>query len=146
MDDPVKDTVARAEAHERDVQAQIAAAYALDPLGREEEASRYYDRAWKLGVPEAQLNEFLVGYGSTLRNVGRLAESEDILRRAILERRSVPAAQVFLALTLLSKGDASGALAEAFEAALAAGGDEPSLRRYTRAIRFYQDELRGTQR
>lgn len=64
-----------------------AAAYALDRLGDEHAAIRHYDAAWALGPASfaTPLDErrFLVGYGSTLRNVGRADDAVALLADAV---------------------------------------------------------------
>src|SRR6185369_15876409 len=75
----------QALARPRDVAAQVTAAYACDHDGQSAEAVGFYDAAWRLGVPSALRSEFLIAYGSTLKNVGRLTESETILRQAMTE-------------------------------------------------------------
>ncbi|MFY0534393.1 tetratricopeptide repeat protein [Nannocystis pusilla] len=74
-----------------DIGELVRQAYALDTAGREREAIAFYDRAWALGGPADDRVAFLIGYGSTLRNVGRLDESLDILRGAHAERPGDPA-------------------------------------------------------
>ena len=61
----------RADANPSDVELQIAAAWANDSYGSETDAMPYYDAAWALGIPTDKRKQFMVGYGSTLRNLGR---------------------------------------------------------------------------
>jgi predicted Zn-dependent protease len=130
----------RAAEQPDDVEARVAAAYALDRAGREEEAARHYDAAWALGVPERLRRRFLVGYGSTLRNVGRLEESVALLGDASVADPGYPAYKVFLALALFSSGERTAAVATLLEAVLdvAAGA---SLDGYEEAVAAYQREL-----
>jgi tetratricopeptide (TPR) repeat protein len=123
-----------------EVLAVIEQAYALDREGHEHEAVRHYDRAWALGVPEPMRRRFVVGYGSTLRNVGRLEEAVALLGGAIADDPGYPAYQVFLGLALHSSGEHAAAAAALLEAILevAAGAD---LDGYQRAIAEYQREL-----
>ena len=64
------------------VRARIAAAFAADRIGDERAAIVHYDAAWALGVPEDVRRRFLVGYGSTLRNVGRADDAVALLSEA----------------------------------------------------------------
>jgi tetratricopeptide (TPR) repeat protein len=89
----------------------IAAAYACDRDGREREAIRYYDEAYRLGVPAGQRKRFLVGYGSTLRNVGRVDDAVGVLARAVVDDPDYPPFAAFLALALLDAGHPKAALA-----------------------------------
>jgi tetratricopeptide (TPR) repeat protein len=138
--DDLDDILARASAHPDDVAARIAAAYGCDRVGREEEAVRHYDAAWGLGVPDPQRRRFLVGYGSTLRNVGRIEESLALLGEAVAADPGYAPLKVFLALALASAGEPAAALATALDALLEVAAGAP-LDGYERAIASYQAEL-----
>ncbi len=94
-----------------DVLAQIEAAYGHDRNNLEREAIRHYDEAHRLGVPEPLRRRFLVGYGSTLRNVGRLDDAVAVLAQAVADDPNYPAFDAFLSLALLSAGHPKAALA-----------------------------------
>jgi tetratricopeptide (TPR) repeat protein len=126
-----------------DIADLVRQAYAHDSEGREAEAVRFYDRAWQLGGPADDRGAFLLGYGSTLRNVGRLDESLAILRVALAERPDDPALRCFEALTLHSLGRHAEAMAGMLEVALALAAGSPSIARYARALAWYRDELRS---
>lgn len=134
---------ARAAAHPGDVEAQIEAAYTCDRWGTEEDAIVYYDRAWRLGVPEARRKRFLVGYGSTMRNVGRAEEAIVVLGEAIQQYPDYPALRAFLALALLSAGHAKEALATMLGVTLDVAG-EGAFDGYERALHYYYQELIAT--
>jgi tetratricopeptide (TPR) repeat protein len=133
---------ARADRNPGDVAAQIAAAYACDREGLEGDAVGYYDAAHALGVTE-QRERFLVGYGSTLRNVGRLDDSLAILDAAIAELPRYCALRLFRALTLHSLGRSAEAVASVIEIAIEIAMDAApeSLDGYDRALREYVAEL-----
>jgi tetratricopeptide (TPR) repeat protein len=132
----------RAEREPEDFQAQLEAAYACDRAGHEERAIGYYEAAYRLGFPEGfERAGFLLGFGSTLKNVGRLAESEAILRDALAGEVETDALGLFLALTLQAQGRHHEALAQALEVCLQ--HPSPSVARYSRALREYISELRG---
>lgn len=137
--DELDAAMAIADSNPGDVEAQIAAAYGNDRYGREEDAIKYYDAAWAIGVPGEVRCGFLVGYGSTLRNVGRLAESIAIHRAGITEYPEFAAHHAFLALALHAVGDYNGAMAEALGALVEAGA--ANLGGYDRALGEYRDEL-----
>src|SRR4051794_8477922 len=82
--------------HPDDVRVQIAAAYACDRLGLERDAIVHYERAWDLGVPAAERPGFLVGFGSTLRNVGRVDDAVARLAEATIEFPADAALRAFL--------------------------------------------------
>lgn len=132
---------ARAEAEPDNVQARIEAAYACDRFGTEAEAVTHYDAAWALGVPAGERRGFLVGYGSTLRNVGRASEAVAVLEAAVAEFPDFPPLKAFLALALLSKGRPNEALAAGLDALITAGPDATGG--YERALAYYRDELVG---
>ncbi len=123
-----------------EVDDEIAAAYARDREGDEAGAIRHYDRAWALGVPDAKRKQFLVGYGSTLRNVGRADEAVAILGEAVQAYPDYPALQAFLALALHAAGHPRAALAAMLGLVLdvAPAG---RLDGYERALGDYHREL-----
>jgi Flp pilus assembly protein TadD len=133
--------VAAARANPQDVRAVMAAAYACDRIGLEQEAIEYYERAWELGVPTAERPGFLVGFGSTLRNVGRAEEAVARLAEATAEFPDDASLRAFLALALHSAGHATLALATMLEAALAAAARPDGFGPYARALTSYQREL-----
>lgn len=122
-----------------DVSAQIEGAYASDSVGTEEDAIGYYDRAWELGVPAEIEKNFLVGYGSTLRNVGRTRESINLFDLAVERHPEFAPLFVFRALSLHADGQNDLAMSSACNAVLlaATGG----IDRYQRSITFYAGEL-----
>lgn len=126
-------------ANPEDVTAQIAAAYACDRNDDEPNAILYYDAAWDLGVPDQERRRFMVGYGSTLRNVGRHAESIAILCQAISESPGYAPNRAFLALSLHSAGDHAEGLATALTALIEAAPE--ALDGYDRALSEYRDLL-----
>lgn len=122
------------------VTAQIAAAYACDRVGDEEQALVYYRKGWALGVPEEHRFQFLIGFSSTLRNVGCAHESLEWLQLARAEQPNNAALAAFTALALHTVGETELALATMLEAALKTG-DGNGLAPYTRALTEYRDEL-----
>jgi len=122
--------------------AQLEAAFAHDRADREREAIRYYDAAYRLGVPAEDKRVFYVGFGSTLRNVGRADESVAVLAEAIAEDPGYAPFHAFLALALFSSGHPREALATMLGVALdvAKAG---AFDRYERALGEYHRELLG---
>jgi len=137
-EDYVAEARALAAAHPTAVSAQLEAAFACDRFGEETDAIAYYDAAAQLGVEGPDRKQFLVGYGSTLRNVGRIDESIAQLQAAIAELPEVAALPAFLALSLHRAGRPDEAMVAALDALLRANG---TLDGYERALRFYRDEL-----
>jgi hypothetical protein len=102
---------AHVAAHPSAVVAQIEAAYGHDRNNLERDAIRHYDEAYRLGVPAELKRRFLVGYGSTLRNVGRTDDAVAILGQAVADDPDYPAYAAFLALALLSAGHPKAGMA-----------------------------------
>ncbi len=114
-------------------------AWEHDSAGREAEAVVEYRAAFEAGVDDEDLPGALLGFGSTLRNVGELDESERVLRQAVTRFPEHAALRVFLAFTRWTSGDQRGAVQELIEALFRA--DAVGMARYERAIRGYADEL-----
>ncbi len=130
-------------AHPDDVEAQLEAAFALDRAGREHEAIRHHEHASILGVPAALMRPFAVGYGATLRNVGRADDAVGVLGQAIADDPLYAPYAAFLGLALLDAGHPRLAVATLLGCALeVARPDGPDgLAGYARALGAYQREL-----
>ncbi len=126
--------------HPGDVLAQIEAAYGNDRAGDEQTAIRHYEEAHRLGVPAALRRRFLVGFGSTLRNVGRAEDAVTVLAQAVDEDPHYPAFTAFLALALADAGHPRAALATLLGCALDAARDG-AFDGYERALAEYHHEL-----
>jgi len=120
--------------------AQIEAAYACDRFGAEHDAIRYYDAAWRLGVPPGERLHFVVGYGSTLRNVGRADEAVALLAEAASDHADYPPLRAFLSLALLSAGHPRAAVAALLGLVLDLAPAD-ALDGYQRALGAYYREL-----
>jgi predicted Zn-dependent protease len=123
-----------------DIHALLAAAYQHDRDGDEHAAIRYYDAAYRQGVPVSERRKFLVGYGSTLRNVGRADEAVAILAQAAADDPEYPAFAAFLALALADAGHPKAALATMLGCALDAARPG-AFDGYERALGEYHREL-----
>ncbi|HJQ73895.1 MAG TPA: tetratricopeptide repeat protein [Gaiellaceae bacterium] len=115
-------------------------AFEADSAGREEEALGHYRRAFEQGVPDEDLPGAMLGFGSTLRNVGSLDESVRVLSEAVERFPEHRAMRVFLAYSLFSAGRQGDAMRSLVEA-LYVGDPAPELERYRRAIEGYADDL-----
>jgi len=123
-------------------EAQIEAAYAHDRAGFERDAIRFYEAAHRLGVPASERRAFCVGFGSTLRNVGRADDAVAVLAQAIADDPDYPPFHAFLALALLAAGHAPAALAAMLGCALDVARPG-AFDRYERALAEYHRELLG---
>lgn len=129
--------VALARKFPDDVRAQIAAAYASDRNDCEQDAIFFYDHAIKMNIPDEERPGFFIGYGSTLRNVGRTQEAVEVLRKANRMFPSDASILAFLALAMHSAGRNTEAIAAMLEAALLASRDD-GFGVYERALKEYQ--------
>jgi tetratricopeptide (TPR) repeat protein len=132
-----RDLVAR---RPEEVGAQIEAAYAYDRAGEERIALGYYETAYRLGVPRDERRRFTVGYGSTLRNVGRADDAVAVLAQAVADDPDYPALTAFLALALVSAGHPRAAMAAMIGCALDVARPD-AFDGYDRALAEYQREL-----
>ena len=121
-----------------DPRAAFEAAGARDFAGDEADAEPLYRRALALGLAEPFRAQAVIQLASTLRNLGRADESVTLLRDELAEHPDhelAGAARAFLALALVSRGDAVAGASVAL-AALA-----PHLPQYGRAVERYAAEL-----
>ena len=124
--------------HVAEIQHQLA--WTLDLLGREAEALPAYEKAVALGLPPNELAGALLGLGSTLRLLGQLDRSAEVLQAG---RRQFPGNRefdVFLALTLHAQRRHGEALRLALDA-LCDTTEDPGLTAYQRSIRHAASQL-----
>ncbi|MCC9203461.1 tetratricopeptide repeat protein [Arthrobacter sp. zg-Y769] len=110
---------------------EVAGAY--DTAGEEETAAGFYEQALALGLEGDVLRRCYLQYGSTLRILGRSAESLAVFARA---RQAFPdsvSLGVFEALTLHAAGKVNAALA-AVLVLLAQNVSSEDLERYVPAV------------
>lgn len=115
-------------------------AWTCDVLGKEAEALPFYEKSVALGLPENELSGALLGLGSTLRQLGQLERSAEVLRSGQTQFPDNREFDIFLALTLHDLGQPSEALRISLEA-LCDTTDDPGLTAYQRAIRFHANKL-----
>ena len=130
-----------AERPEDDARALFERAGARDSAGIETEAEPLYRAALAAGLDEEHRPQAVIQLASTIRNLGRVDESLEMLR-AEYERGGPfkDAAAAFYALALVSRGDAVQG------AAIALTALAPHLPRYTRSVTGYASELTGPPR
>lgn len=115
-------------------------AWTCDVLGREAEALPFYEKAVALGLPPNELSGALLGLGSTLRNLGQLERSAEVLRSGRAQFPDNREFDVFLALTLHDLRQHSEATRLLLQV-IADTSEDPGLTAYQRAIRFYAGQL-----
>lgn len=139
---PAVDAIA-AERSEDDAAALFERASARDSVGLEADADVLYRRALAAGLDADRRARATIQLASTLRNLGRLDESEALLRAHLAlpdgQLALADEARAFLALTLADRGVAREAVGHAV-LALA-----PHLSRYNRSAANYAAELLGIQ-
>jgi len=116
--------------------AHYFAAWSRDAQELEADALIHYEKALKLGLSGEDLRGALLGAGSTYRNRGQLARSEETLRRGIQTYGEVSEFSAFLALTLYSGGRCREAISILLKL-LADTASDTHIRRYERALRYY---------
>jgi tetratricopeptide (TPR) repeat protein len=118
-------------------------AWTCDVLDRPAEALPYYEKAIALGLSPNELSGAQLGLGSTLRLLGQLPRSADVLRSGQLQFPDNPEFAIFLTLTLHAQGRQTEALQLALET-LCATTEDPGLTAYQRAIRQAAAKLSPT--
>lgn len=115
-------------------------AWTCDVLDRAAEALPYYEKAIALGLSPNELSGAQLGLGSTLRLLGQLQRSADVLRSGQLQFPDNPEFAIFLTLTLHAQGRQTEALQLALET-LCATTEDPGITAYQRAIRHAAAKL-----
>jgi tetratricopeptide (TPR) repeat protein len=121
-----------------DARGAFEAASVRDYLGLEALAEPLYRRALELGLERDRHPQAVIQLASTLRNLGRVDESIDLLSRRLAEHPAdewAGPASAFLALALATRGDARAAASVAL-IALA-----EYLPAYGNSLRSYAAEL-----
>jgi tetratricopeptide (TPR) repeat protein len=116
------------------VSEHLERAFELDSSGDEHGAVVEYERALEAGVPDDLLPKALLGYGSTLRNVGRIDDSVRVLEDAVGRFPDDQALPVFLSFSLWT----AGRYGKAFALLARRLGDGTG---YERSIGHYADAI-----
>lgn len=133
---------ARADAAPDDAQAWFDLAGAYDALDRESEAEAAYRKVRALGLERLRPEDrprWHVQMGSTLRLLGRLEESREVLAEGLQVYPDNAALAAFAALTELAAGEPAAAAKLLMQALLASA--DPSIAHYHRALAAYAAEL-----
>ncbi len=128
------------ERHPNVAEIHYQLAWTCDVLDHEAEALPHYEKAVALGLAPNDLAGALLGLGSTLRALGQLERSAEVLRSGQLQFPDNPEFAVFLALTLHAQGKHGEALRLTLET-LCATTEDPGLTAYQRAIRHIAAQL-----
>jgi hypothetical protein len=123
-----------------DARVALQTAWVHDSLGYEEEAVPHYRAALAGDLTDEEREGGMLGLGSTLRALGRDAESDEVLREAIERFPDFRAFRVFRAMTLYNLGRPRDAVRELIHVLLDSTSDA-SILRYRRALGEYADDL-----
>lgn len=125
--------------HVAEINYQLA--WTCDVLGREAEALPYYEKAIALGLPPNELSGALLGLGSTLRTLGQLQRSAEVLRSGRAQFPDNREFDAFLALTLHDLGQHAEAM-KLLLLLVADTTEDPGLTAYQRALRHAANRLK----
>jgi predicted Zn-dependent protease len=123
-----------------DAAIAVQAAWVHDTMGLEEEAAKHYAVAIAGALPEADLRGAYLGFASTLRTLGRDAESEEVFRKGIERFPTFRPLRVFHAMLAYNTGRPREAVQALVGVLLESTGDADILR-YRRALTGYAADL-----
>ena len=115
-------------------------AWTCDVLDRAAEAIPHYERALTLGLAPNDHAGALLGLGSTLRSIGQLTRSAEVLRSGQHLFPDHREFDVFLALTTHDLGQHAEAM-KLLLLALTDTTEDPGITTYQRALRFQANRL-----
>jgi tetratricopeptide (TPR) repeat protein len=122
--------------------AMFHRARALDFSGRADLALPFYEAAFDAGLDGDELRRAFTGRGSTLRNLGRMEESVEILGEGHWRFPDDVMIRCHLALAMHSAGRSAAALALMLDLAVERV-DDPDVTAGARALRNYAAALRN---
>jgi predicted Zn-dependent protease len=123
-----------------DPQIAVQTAWVHDSMGLEEEAAEHYEAALAGDLSEVEARGVYLGYGSTLRTLGRDEESDRVFREGIERFPDFPALRAFHAMTLYNLGRPREAV-ELLLGVILETADDGGIDRYRRALTAYADDL-----
>jgi hypothetical protein len=114
--------------------------WTCDVLGHAKDALPYYEKAIALGLPPNELSGALIGLGATLRTLGLLDRSVEILRSGQAQFPENREFDVFLAFTRHAQGHHTEAM-QLLINTLCDTTEDPGLTAYQREFRHAASEL-----
>ena len=126
-----------------DAQVNLQYAWIHDLLGLEREAIPFYERAVRSGLSGVDLQNALLGMGSTYRCLGEYQKAKETFLRALEFFPERQEFKVFLAMTYYNLSAHSKAM-ELLLISLVETSKDEGIISYDRAIRFYADKLDET--
>ncbi|MEI4790607.1 tetratricopeptide repeat protein [Bacillus sp. FJAT-53060] len=115
-------------------------AWSYDLLGEEKQAVFFYEKAIELGLSSEELEDALIGLGSTYRTLGEYEKSKQIFLNAMEAYPKNKAIQTFYAMTLYNLNEHSEAM-EVLLNCLTETTKDPNILSYRKAIDFYSNQL-----
>jgi tetratricopeptide (TPR) repeat protein len=134
-----------ARASPEDARAHYEAACVHDYLGLEAEAVPYYVRAIELGLSADELRGAYLGLGSTYRVLGQYEQAIATLEKGLATFPEATELVVFKAMAEHNVGRSKEAV-EALLRVIAETSNDAEVQRYSRAIRFYAEDVDHTLR
>lgn len=115
-------------------------AWAHDSLGLEREAVPHYEKALSLGLPGEDRAGAILGLGSTYRTLGQYEQAKVWFEKGMSEFPERREFEVFYAMVLYNLGEHAQAMKRLL-VQLADTSSDKGITDYSRAIRFYADQL-----
>jgi predicted Zn-dependent protease len=123
-----------------DAQVAVQTAWVHDSLGLEDDAVSHYEAAIAGELSDEDLRGAFLGYGSTLRAMGRDQDSDRVLRQGMERFPEFRPLRVFHALTAYSLGRPRDAV-EALLRVIVETTSDPAIQRYRRSLTGYAEDL-----
>ena len=120
--------------HPADARVLYEVGGAYDTAGQEQTARSFYEQALQAGLTGDLLRRCYVQYGSTLRNLGEFARSDEAFARARQDFPDSPSLAIFQAISLHASGRFDEAVASLLEV-VAEYVESPDIERYRPSIR-----------
>lgn len=115
---------------------QYQCAWSFDVLGLESQAVPYYQRALAGTLTAPDRHGAFIGLGSTLRTLGRYAESATVFENALVEFPDNAALRAFYAMTLHNLGRHAQAI-QLLLHTLADTSADAEVMQYCKALHFF---------
>ncbi|WP_052400779.1 tetratricopeptide repeat protein [Oceanobacillus jeddahense] len=128
------------EDHPNNAFLNYQCAWSHDVLGEERKAVPYYEKAIQLGLEKENLEDALLGLGSTYRTLGEYEKSKETFLKGLESFPNNRAIQVFYAMTLYNVKEHHQAMELLLKNIAETTGDE-DIKKFGRAIGFYADKL-----
>ncbi|ATP42125.1 hypothetical protein CSE16_20095 [Solibacillus sp. R5-41] len=124
----------------QDAYLNYQCAWSLDVLGEESRAVPFYEKAIQNGLAGEDLENALLGLGSTYRTLGEYEKSREVFQQGVTLFPNNRAIQVFFSMTLYNLNDHKTAM-EFLLKCLVETTSDANIENYKRAIDFYADKL-----